>query len=520
MVLGCCHTVCLPCVDTSELADVDTCPVCQGPLGTPVPNHALAAVLQEIAEEPRTRASHKRQRSLAFQEIGPGSANFTSGHDFKLTPQRAAIVDMKATAAMDRQAYLEELASFLENTRAHGNRTVAAYSARAAEVIKDAEAEADVMEVNAAAVEALAAATAAGVYNARYCVLPAAVVTKEHALPRLAVCFAAAAESVADAAHQPSLPLPSQLAGQLFALHNFIQANTDCVKSALANVTSVSQLAACMPLLAAWGPPTRAWAAPVPAEVAQYLSTAIVRAYGDVDKEQQSNMAVRAAHVEMMWAVPARHSVRAIAALVSGCDTDALCEALGLPREDIVMWLCGNIVDAGDIVDFYSVVSFWRRALPCTPVASAEICNALRQRLCGLHSPRPWEPALSYIPLAIMKVAIRLTDSWPTMEAFQGVLDWCLRRLRHQAWCAAAARILEEATVPSTFVRVVFFAVLELLMRAGREWTPLQKARVLGSFVARADLLSLVDQGLARASLELLPIRNMHVETLLLRWQQ
>ena len=159
MVLGCCHTVCLPCVDASVLADVDACPVCRGPLGAPVPNRAVVAVVDSIAEEPRTRAAHKRQRHFAFSDAEARPADLTVEPPFHA---RAAIADMKATAAADRQAYLQELASFLENTRAHGNRTVAAYSARAVEVINAAEAEADVMEVNAAAVNALATAAAAG----------------------------------------------------------------------------------------------------------------------------------------------------------------------------------------------------------------------------------------------------------------------------------------------------------------------------------------------------------------------
>jgi hypothetical protein len=427
---------------------------------------------------------------------------------------------MTATAAADRQAYLDELAVFLEDTRATGNRTVAAHSARAAEVIKDAEAEADVVEVRAAAVAALAAAKDAGVFNARFCVLPTALPPKVHVLPRLQVSFAAAAEGVASASQQPALPLPSEVRKQLDVLRDCIKYNPGWVKSALAEVITVAQLAACMPLLAAWGPPVRAWAAHAPADVAHHLSTAIVRAYGDVDKEEHSDVQVRAAHVQMMWAVAPVHSVRAVAALVSGCEADTLCDALRLPREEIISWLCTGIMDAGDIVDFYSVVSFWRRALPCEHTAGVEICAALWRRLCSPQPPRPWEPSLSYIPLAIMKLALQLAHCWATVAEFQGVLNWCLFWLKHQAWCAAAARILEEAPVPREFVRAVCFAVIELVMRAGREWTPSQKARVLGSFVDRADMLSPVDQALARAALQLLPIRNPHVDALMQAWLQ
>jgi hypothetical protein len=119
-----------------------------------------------------------------------------------------------------------------------------------------------------------------------------------------------------------------------------------------------------------------------------------------------------------------------------------------------------------------------------------------------------------------MKLALQLAHCWATVAEFQGVLNWCLFWLKHQAWCAAAARILEEAPVPREFVRAVCFAVIELVMRAGREWTPSQKARVLGSFVDRAELLAPIDQALARAALQLLPIQNPHVDTLMQAWLQ
>ena len=120
-VTGCLHSICYPCVETLDLADQETCPICAGPLGTPVMNVALQALQAEV-QQPQVLDEQRPWKKVKGETKRETKEETAAAP----TDKEKALAVMKTTAAADRQAYLDSLRVFLEETRAHGNRRVAA----------------------------------------------------------------------------------------------------------------------------------------------------------------------------------------------------------------------------------------------------------------------------------------------------------------------------------------------------------------------------------------------------------
>jgi hypothetical protein len=462
----CMHTVCRPCVDVLDLAELETCPICAGPLGTPVPNVALAVLLAEVAQlgsssgcddEPQPALQLLPTNRKRSREDGAVNAEAA-----------AAIGDMKVIAAADRQAYLDALAAFLETARAHGNRRVAAYTAQAAAVIKDAEARLDVDMVRAAVVDALNAAADAGCASAAACPLPCASTSAPpmRPLPRLAVSFAGAVESVYTSTE--GAPLPSVLSARVLTLHERIRQHPQWVVDMLAAAVTMDDFGPCLDMMAAWGPITWRWAVGAPSVLVQTCADAVRRVMdGGKNVYARIAPAILLPLAQVLWRANDRFALWAALFLFTLRENVAAC-AEDLTSADIAAWLADKVTPDMSAPDFAGVVNWWlRHCVPPAPwsaAAGAAVCGAL---LRGLRALAPQlTPDFRMWALRLCK---RLACYWESRADCDAAVRLCMGHLPSRPTGPPPRNVAIAALLglvaPPHIAGAVFLACVELLLQ-------------------------------------------------------
>ena len=405
---------------------------------------------------------------------------------------------MKTTAAADRQAYLDSLGVFLEETRAHGNRRVAAYSAAAAVVIKDTQAEMDVLAVNTAFESAVAAAAGAGfAAAAAACPLPRAPARYVHPLPRLTVDFQGALEAVYTATE--AAPRASVLAARVLALEGHFKAHPLWAVGMLQAAAHPSDLYACLDMMAAWGGRISfSWPVYAPASIAQQFVQAVHRVFRASAESASGSSFVQlapgmfTAMAQVMWTVrPAPVAAMAVLCL-SVCPDEAVSDTL--PRSSLLEWFASR-VDADTPEDvFATVVKMWHQYMPCAPVAhpaGIAVAAALTARL----------PACSAILLprtavCILHLVPAVAHSWPEARAeVDAVIVACVQAAGVLRMSALSA--LSKVDGPPHVHGPAFLACVRIAAAIGRRICRASLDRMLQS----ASLLSADDRAAARALL-------------------
>ena len=470
-VPGCMHTICKPCVQVLDLAELETCPICVGPLKTPTPNVALAAVLEELAQlgsssgrddeaPPRAVAAKPRKRS---RENDDGDMD--------------TIRDMKGIAAADRQAYLDAMTVFLETARAHGNRRVAAYTAQTNAVIKDAEARLDVSMIRAGIVDALDAASEAGCASAATCPLPCplpcALTAPARPLPRLAVSFAGAVESVYTSTE--GAPLPSVLGARVLTLHERICQHPQWATDMLDAAVTMDDFGPCLDILAAWGPITWQWAVGAPAVLVQACADAVRRVIhgsgGGKHVDVRIAPAILLPLAQVLWRADARLTLWAALCLFTLRENVAAC-ADALTSADIAVWLADKVTSDMSAPDFAGVVNWWlRHCPPSTPwpeAAGAVVCGALLRGLRALASQLKPE-----VLLWALRACTRLATYWQSRADCDAAVRLCLTYLPYRTGArhmdapphVAATAALHGLVAPPHIAGAVFLACVEFLLQ-------------------------------------------------------
>ena len=165
MQMQCGHNVCPKCVDALELAEETVCALCQGCIGVPVLNVALAEALSAAAipDSAEEEAAHSEKRGKVCSGATPASPTPLSQlYDTQLVAVRQAAAALVVTAAAEEAAFAAALRALHDDLDAQAKKALTVFKAAVRVVDKqlsteEASAEAHAHHLRAAAAAGLAA---------------------------------------------------------------------------------------------------------------------------------------------------------------------------------------------------------------------------------------------------------------------------------------------------------------------------------------------------------------------------
>lgn len=161
MQMECGHNVCPKCIDALELAEETVCALCQGRIGVPVLNVALAAALTEAPFDEQATPPEKRAKVCGGAVPEP-LASLGHLYDTQLVAVRQAAVTLVAAAAAEEAAFAAAVRALHEDLDVQARKALAVFKSAVRVTDKQLSTEEASAEAHAHHLRAAAAAGLAG----------------------------------------------------------------------------------------------------------------------------------------------------------------------------------------------------------------------------------------------------------------------------------------------------------------------------------------------------------------------